>query len=84
MFFTEFRIIFYMKLYVLQSIICTGPTGIPLLLYLCVRYIRTQRITNMLWRPIYIIILYVIVLWRKFNYVKISQSEANKIRESLG
>ena len=31
-----------------------------------------------------IIVLYVIVLWRKFNCVKIPQSEANKIRESLG
>jgi hypothetical protein len=28
--------------------------------------------------------LYVIVLWREFNCVKIPQSEENKIRESLG
>jgi hypothetical protein len=27
---------------------------------------------------------YIVVLWRKFNCVKIPQSEANKIRESLG
>jgi hypothetical protein len=36
-----------------------------------------------LWRPIFIIALYVIVLWRQFNCVKIPQSGANKIRESL-
>jgi hypothetical protein len=37
-----------------------------------------------MWRPIFIIVLYVIVLWGKFNYVKIPQSEAKKICELLG
>jgi hypothetical protein len=31
-----------------------------------------------LWRPIFIIALYVIVFWREFNSVKIPQGEANK------
>jgi hypothetical protein len=41
-------------------------------------------ITLIMWRPIFIIALYeyVVVLRRKFNCVKIPQSEANKIRES--
>ncbi len=31
-----------------------------------------------LWRPIFIIALYVIVLWREFNCVKKPQSKVNK------
>jgi hypothetical protein len=35
-------------------------------------------------RPIFIIALYVIVLWREFNCVRIPQSEANKSANRWG
>jgi hypothetical protein len=37
-----------------------------------------------LWRPIFIIAVYVIVLWREFYCVKIPQSEANKSANRWG
>jgi hypothetical protein len=37
-----------------------------------------------LWRPIFIIALYVIVLWHEFNGVKIPQSEVNKSANRWG
>jgi len=37
-----------------------------------------------LWRPIFIIALFVIVLWREFNCVKIPQGEANKSAKIAG
>jgi hypothetical protein len=39
---------------------------------------------NTLWRPIFISALYIIVLWREFNYVKIPQGEANKSANRWG
>ena len=38
----------------------------------------------LLWRPIFIIVLFILVLRRELNCVKIPQGEANKIHESLG
>ncbi len=37
-----------------------------------------------MWRPIFIIALFVTVLWREFNSVKISQGEANKSANRWG
>jgi hypothetical protein len=39
---------------------------------------NTQRVQIGLGRPIFTIALYVIVIWREFNCVRIPQSEANK------
>jgi hypothetical protein len=38
----------------------------------------------LLWRPIFIIALFVVVLWREFNCVKIPQGEANKSAKRWG
>ncbi len=35
-------------------------------------------VNKILWRPVFIIVQFVIVLWRELNCVKIPQSEANK------
>ncbi len=45
---------------------------------------RGVRFLRVLWWPIFIIALYVIVLWREFNCVKILQSEANKSANRWG
>ncbi len=37
-----------------------------------------------MWRPIFIIALFVIVFWREFNSVKIPQGEANKSANRWG
>jgi hypothetical protein len=37
-----------------------------------------------MWRPIFIIALFVIALWREFNCVKIPQGEANKSANRWG
>jgi hypothetical protein len=37
-----------------------------------------------MWRPIFIIVLFVIVLWRELNSVKIPQDEANKSANRWG
>jgi hypothetical protein len=39
---------------------------------------RIFREITILWRPMFIIVQSVIVLWRELNYVKIPQSDANK------
>jgi hypothetical protein len=52
------------------SFIPNLPTAIKL---------RTSLLSILiLWRPIFIIVQFVIVLWRELNWVKIPQSEANK------
>jgi hypothetical protein len=33
---------------------------------------------NVMWRPIFIIVLFFIVLWRELNCIKIPQGEADK------
>jgi hypothetical protein len=38
----------------------------------------------MLWRPIFIFVQFVIVLWRELNCVKIPQGEANKSANRWG
>ncbi len=58
---------------------CSGNGFCPACLY-----IFLASLINSLWRPIFIIVLFVIVLWREFNRVKIPQSEANKSANRWG
>ncbi len=58
---------------------CSGNGFFPAYLY-----IFLASLFNSLWRSIFIIVLFVIVLWRELNSVKIPQSEANKSANRWG
>jgi hypothetical protein len=76
-----------------SSEVFLGSTGLVLIhgggCLVLFRYPRilspTSNTSNIvLWWPIFIISLFVIVLWREFNCVKIPQGEANKSANRWG
>jgi hypothetical protein len=59
----------------------TLPPAAPQPMYETTGYFtfkNNETINNILWRPIFIIVQFVIVLWLELNCVKIPQDDANK------